>query len=86
MEKMRQRSKNSRNKVYVNIARIKVTIPGAVDEKLYEKLQIAVIPKKENKRGVWKNGQIQTEVTVGVTKEMELEEIARRILICSEGR
>ena len=42
MEKIRKILRDSKNEAYTSIAKIRATIPGAVDEKLYERLQMAV--------------------------------------------
>ena len=42
MEKVSKRARDSRNEAYISIVKIRATIPGAVDEKLYERLQMAV--------------------------------------------
>ena len=44
---MQRKARNTRNKTYTNIVRIRVTIPGTVENKAYKKLQIAVILREE---------------------------------------
>ena len=46
-EQMKKRARGSRDKAYTNIAKVKVTVPGAVEKKAYERLFMGVTLRKK---------------------------------------
>ena len=50
IEQMMRRSRDSKDRAYTNIARIMSTVPGAVEEKAYGWLLMAVMLREETEK------------------------------------
>ena len=63
----------------VSIARVRVTIPGAVDEKSYEKLQMTVTMREGTEETSEAMDKFKLKMLLKVTKGMRLEEIVKKV-------
>ena len=81
MEQMMRRSRDSRDRVYSNIARIMSTVPGAVEEKAYGWLLMAVMLRKETEEASEAIDRFELKVLEEVIEGMGLEPMVKKKVI-----
>ena len=77
MEKISKRARDSENEAYTSIVKIRGTIPGAVDEKLYGRLQMAVTLRE----ALEAMERFELRSFIELARGIELEETVRKKII-----
>ena len=81
MVQMMRRSRDNRDMVYSNIAKIMSIVPGAVEEKAYGQLFMAVTLREETEKASEAMDRFELKALVEVIEGMGLEPMVKKKLI-----
>ena len=81
MEQMMRRSRDSRDRAYINIAKIMATVPGVVKEKAYRQLFMAVTLREKTEKASEAMDRFELKALVEVIEGMGLEPMVKKKLI-----